>query len=691
MRALDSVEIEKKNGSEIRELKKWLKMLKEKSFNDKASLHRDFEKAEAAVQQRFLNLSQLFSSSGDAQLNNETSITPNINIDTLISETTDNADLEMKLYLPLLNRQAQGWTGHLRRSTIPRNREFFDIKFDWHEKLSANFPEIVPVLEAAWKDYLKSAFNRTKAVGKITKSQLQSVIYGNTAMYLEYSEDLGMIDAFVINPRNVAVSSAKDDINRSKLMVEYTVPITDLLDNPALDNEIIDELQASVDLQTTNLGYLTGDDDTDTVGVEYGNIAVCTFFIPYWSSRKNPKFKFKNLLITIAEGQSKEKEPRTVILRMMELESREQNPILFSTFGPTPEGVVYYQSKILQNLPYQAMANLATSTAMQALLISVFPPLKVIDDGTMTADSYNWYPRAIWSIRTKDDIEQMTIQSDLNAYIAVMNFIEAQVQKSGGITEVLQGARSTAVRKTAFEVEQEKQAGSVPIDYIIEHQSDTLLQPFVFKYSLLAQVYIEAEVENLLSQIKEQEKKEGSTQDELTKWQFIRSTSKMFRNFLIYSKIESKLDNKIKEIAMLNPERAGELVKLNNPAFLYDLIIAKFSEANVIIVGNSAEAEKREMKEDLLEFLQLAPNLGIEQTTGKRMDGNEVLAIMDKVFNLPLSKMFKIQSELQQQNPLATAQAAAAGGQAPQGDGSAAAPIPNPQLPPGAAPPPAQT
>lgn len=676
MKNLDVLEITKNNPESIEEFKKFLLHLKTVSFGEKAQLHRDWEKAEAAVLQRFLNLSKLYTASGNAGTP-ETSITNAINIDQLISESTDTTDVEMKFYLPLSSRQAQGWTGHLRRSTIPRNREFFSIKFDWHEKLSANYPELVPVLEASWKDYLMATYNRIKAASKITKAQLQSVIFGNTCMYLEYSEDLGLVDAHVINVRDMAIHSAKEDINKSKLVINYQVPITDLLDNPSLDKEIVDELKMSMALTDDPVSYHSQENTYENTETDYGMISLSTFFIPYWISKENTDLYFKNILVTVAEGQNEKKERICTILRAIELDSREQNPILFATFGPTPAGTVYYQSKILQNLPYQAMANLATSTAMQALLVATFPPLKVIDDGTMTADSFNWYPRAIWSIRTKDDVEQMDIKSDLNAYIALMGFIEQQVQKGGGITEVNLGARTTSVRKTAFEVEQEKQAGDVPIDYIIEHQNDNLMQPFVFKHTLLSQTYIEAEVENLIYSLKEEEKETGATLDELKKWQYIRANSRMFKNFLIYSKIEEKIDTKIKELYQLDPEKALEIQSINSPAFIYSLIISKFTEANVIIEGNTAEATKRELKEDLLELLQLVPTLGLEQKTGKPLDGDQVLMLFDKVYNLPISKLFKPLNKTAQENPMAAI--AAAGGQVAS---------PNTQLPQGAVTPP---
>jgi len=678
MKNLDILEIEKNNPESIDEFKKFLLHLKTTSFMEKAQLHRDWEKAEAAVLQRFINLSKLATTSGNAG-SIETDITSPVNVDQIIAESTDTTDVEMKFYLPLSSRQAQGWTGHLRRSTIPRNREFFSVKFDWHEKLSANYPELVPVLEASWKDYLMATYNRIKAPSKITKAQLQSVIFGNTCMYLEYSEDLGLVDAHVINVRDMAIHSAKEDINRSKLMINYQVPITDLLDNPSLDKEITDELKMSMDLASTGISYHSQETTylENTEIADYGMINLSTLFIPYWVSRENPKLHFKNILVTIAEGQSEDKDKICTILRAIELDSREQNPILFATFGPTPAGTVYYQSKILQNLPYQAMANLATSTAMQALLVATFPPLKVIDDGTMTADSFNWYPRAIWSIRTKDDVEQMDIKSDLNAYIALMGFIEQQVQKGSGITEINLGQRTSTVRKTLGEVEQEKQAGDVPIDYIIEHQNDNLMQPFVFKHTLLSQTYIEAEVENLLFDMGEEEKKNGTKMDELKKWQYIRANSRMFRNFLIYSKIEEKIDNKMKDLYRIDPEKATELQSILNPAFIYSLIITKFTESNIIIEGNTAEATKRELKEDLLELLQLAPTLMLEQRTGKPMDGNEILRLLDKVYNLPISKLFKSMPQILQENPAAVI--AAAGGQAV---------APNTQLPQAAAQPP---
>ncbi len=652
---------------------KFLINLEQTAFFSRDHLEGEWRKVEAAINQQFVAQEELLVARSQ---------TGSPSAEQLFGEELDAGDLEMRLYIPLLARMMEGWVGHLRRVGIPVNRQFFRVKFDYRGKLSIKFPFLVSIFEDAWQDFYTVAFNRIKAISKLTKGQKQTVTFGNTVLNLDYDKDVGLIDTKVVNIRNFALYPPKDDPSRSNMIVKSTVPIGDLEERLDIPDNELEKLLPEGNVDHGHAGSYSQGTDSQ---VPFGQVEIWTYFIPYYKdykkeelTEKKQSFKLRNAIVLLGVNKSgTTPEEKYILLKVFELDNREQNPLLFSTFGPTLPNVPYDRGKLPQYIPYQALMNLLSYGAARGVAVAVDPPLLVKSTLKGTSDSYQVAPGVMWPVEDKNDISQLEIRPNLDHFLSFIEWVEKAAAKGIGITELLEGAESGggSSRKTATQSVEERKSGEVRIDYIAEHQNDNYFQPFVYKYGLQSQLHMQIEVESAkeIWNLYKEENPEtlddafwsfatGDTEIEVQD-QTIINPCPLYRNFLTFSNIRQRIDAKQKEIeaqAMLQTQQQSMTVPDMTfappqvPAIteeeLYEAIIDPILSTNIIVEGSTGEITKREQRQDFLDLEMFFERLDTPtvpgmpsrlQSAGLYLDPKEVAKVASKLFNMPSVDLVK--------------------------------------------------
>ena len=621
MQNLDVSKIDKKITDE---LIKWLNSVEDQAFELQKTMHSDWRKAELAINQEFKG--------GKKK--------PTFNF-----EGSDKNDEQFAFYDPQSVRISEGLISQLLRSSIPRNGKFFSIRHRFNAQM-VEFPKYLPCLSQADENFLKEAYVVIKATNKIIKAYKQKIDKGSDCGYFEYSSDLGLMDYHVQNIKRVALYPVRDDKVRTNHILRYTYPISSLRNNPTIDSKLVKDIKPSRSITDRTITKRGDDIDTDLEldEIPYGHVHVSTFFIPWWGSVENEKFELNNALITIVRNGLVTKDNKNniggVIVKILELDSTLDNPILFATFNPTDPGVLYGKSKIVQLLPYQELQNLLLSVGSEAVMMNLYPPITVVDDGTLdNIGAADYAPRGIMPKTASNSIEQLRIQNDLAGMISFLEVIQSKVQLASNITDIIEGGRggttTPGARKTKFEIQRELEGSDAKIDIITRHNEEDYLQPFTLKYLRLTKAHIKEEVENLLAIYETQNLESGLDPNrlEVAKWEFVKQNSKIYRNYLQFSGIEKILEDKTKELSANQDEDAEFFMDSLTPSFLFEIVTTPNESASVLIDGSLGELKKAEKLEDIQTALQILEGLGIRQSTGRDYDFTELIRALKDNLN----------------------------------------------------------
>ncbi len=665
-------DIYKEIPKEIREetLPEWLEKLYRAAFLSQLPLAVEWEKAQAMCDMRFTNQDLILSKSS---LKNA-----------FRGEKADDDDFESLMYDPMSSRMVDTLAAHLRRVGIPVNRDIFNINYDYHGVLSDRFPFLVHLMEEAYQDFGKRAFQRGKIISKLVKGQRQSIIKGNTVLNLDYDKTMGLVDAKVLKIENFALYPPKDESDKCYKIVRSDIPESDLKIRFDIPDESLEQLipAKEIVLQGIDVGN-TQYYPSDTT-LSFGRIRVWVFFIPYYrdyvteqSTGKTQKFELTNALILLGvnelggmKGDSSSK-ARKVLLKVVELDSADQCPILFSTLMPPEVGSPWGKTVLLKYRGHQTTLNQLDFAANKAVPMYIDPVKKVVSDGTMTSEDYEIGPGSVLFCKNKDDITFETVQANLQHYILFKDHIERDFGKGFGVTELMEGTQRTkGGDKTATEASEERKSGEVKIDYIAEWQNDNYFAEFVYKYLLLSQLYMEQEVESAKVIWAEYEA-QAQGQIQGTMWDWIKGKGPiniggkdyknpcpLYHNFLSFSKIEQKLQDKFAEMLQPNPI-SGESMPFtgsiasqifsdpNGDELLYQAIIYPIHNTDITTEASTGEVSKAAQRQNFQAAMQVyngldTPNeMGVSRLgqEGLKLNPKEIIRLTDKFYSLPSNKL----------------------------------------------------
>ena len=245
----------------------------------------------------------------------------------------------------------------------------------------------------------------------------------------------------------------------------------------------------------------------------------------------------------------------------------------------------------------------------------------------------------------------------------MLEFVYKTAGQITGGTDTLKGVDTNpSARKSATQAEDERQSGEVRIDFPAEWQNDTFLKWFVYVYSILSQSYLQQEVEDLMELWNEKSTKKGKPVDEKKKWDFIKSKSLAFQNFLSFSNIEEKIRLRLKELRDGGmPLTATVAEDFIDTQLLYEAIIERLRMTNIIVDGSTSEVSAREAKQDFLDYItSFLMTLPLAEA-GMSLKIKEIIRVASKLFGMPEADFVQMISQAQASNPqsLMTQQAAA--------------------------------
>ena len=633
---MKDLDIENDIPKKIREevLPEWLEKLYRAAFMIQMPLAIEWAKAQAMYDMRFSNQ--------DLYLNRTVERTSNYGGDKM-----DNDDVESMMYDPMSSRMVDTLAAHLRRVGIPINRELFRIQYNYHSTLSDKYPFMVYLLEEAWEDFGPRAFQKANIVSKLVKGQKQAIIKSQTVLNLDYDKTLGLIDAKPIRVEDFALYPPKEEINKCCLVIKTHIPESDLrirFDIP--DDELV-KLVPQKDIVFDGIDSNVFNPTPVTQTIPFGHIAVWVYFIPYYrdyseeeETGKPQKFELRNALIMmgvneIATGSDKtKKDIKKTLLKVVELDSVEECPILFSTLTAPEVGSPYCGNILLKYRGHQTTLNQLDFAFNRAVPMYIDPIKKVVSDGKQTSEDYEVGPGGILFCNNPNDIVFEKVQANLEHYILGKDHIERDFAKGFGVSELIEGIQRTkGGDKTATESEEERKSGEVKIDYIAEWQNDNYYQQFNFKYLLLTHVYIEEEVNSSKVVWEEYEKSEEyDATINFLDWvkgkktitffgKTLNNPAPLYRNFILFSGIESKLKDKFQEFnpGIPNDQLAQQLQEnsIANLMFndtegdemLYQAIIQRFGFSDILIESSTGEITKLTQRDNFNQAMNILNGL----------------------------------------------------------------------------------
>ena len=665
MKSIDPTKLSK---SVRDELIRQINNLDLQGFNYKADFDSQCMLAEAAFKQIFLNT--------DTYENLRNLNDDDREFESLISQSEDGEDFAYSFYIPLASAQGESWAGRLMKGLIPQNDKFYGFDLKHHALLKGPLKYLRKPVEKAFNNFLKYAFNDIKLKPKILKYLTQLVVYGNAPYMLDYNPDLRLVDFMNKNMKNFAIYPAREELSKANFVLRHNILYSDLIRNPEIPKKIIKQIRSQNILVVDQVGYMTAAQETIGRVVPKGYVAATTIFMPSFTcydDKNQEDVVFQNVLVTVVRNQytSGEKEPtelKTVIVKMTELDRRADNPLGFSTFGPTLAGTIYYQSKLYQMLPYQAMSNMSTSAAMQALMLSIFPPLKVVNTGDEQENfAYEFSPRAIWPVKSTTDIEVQEVDARLDLYLEVMKFIELSAQKSSGIIGDSAGySANPSERKTAFQTDVQKETTDSRTDVPPNYLEDTFLAPLVTNYLTTTQQIIKSQVDARMSVFNSYESKSNRKVDPNKKWDLIINGdpetdvqgADLLKQFLVYSSIEEEIQDELEKLSQTNPEIAQQIQSVLNFDLIYKIITERLSNSAIIIEGNNSALRNQQELDSVSTVLTLLKGLKEDPSTGQVFSNKvynvpELEDLFVKLANIPDIKLLVDAASIQPQQPTA--------------------------------------
>lgn len=595
-------------------------------------------------------------------------------ISNALDDNTDKDDFAYNLYPPFLRAQGESWFGHISEAILPADKKFFAVTITEIPGISEISPKLVSIIEDSWQEFLDKAFQRVNFVSKMFSAILQLVVFGNNPTQIDYNPEEGLMDLTVLNMKRFAVWPFKEDITRSNMVYRHHLFLPDLMGDPTIRGSILKDIIPELSLHTDYSTYFSQEvsEAKQSDRVPYDHVAAVNFFVPSFRTRwttdsgTEKEFSLTNCLITVLRKEQLKTNNGKVpsaILKIIKFETRKDSPMTFSRFGTVMPNTPYYQSKIYQNTPFQAMANLMTSIALQAFMLSIFPMMKRKDYGDETEDDIEYTPRTVLSLKNMEDVEVLAFPFKLDDYITAMKYMYSLVQQSSAITETLEGTKSNpSERKTKFEAESLYNSGSVRINSVIKHLEGDFLHPNVSKYCSLTQFYLRHQKEVLDATV-------GEGIDETNKMELFIQKSKLYRNFLTLSRIKTKIRNLIKELTMSgNTVLMGEAQQLTavlDENTLFKIITTPLSTSDITIQGNTAEINKSFQLQAIDSIIQHLTSLGAEQRTGKMININGILDQLKKLLGAP-DMEFLVDPSQVVRNVAPSAPAPMAGGTQPE-------------------------
>ena len=611
-------------------LPNFLEELYKAAFITKGPLDNYCKQAKAMVDMKFLN---------EELLNN-----PNHEDRNWWGDKVDTDDYESMTYDPMSARMVKALAAHLRRIGIPSNRQFFKLNFSYNPILSDRYNFLTPVFEDAWSEFLGKAFKRCKAIPKLIKAQRQSIVFGNTVIYVDYDKPLGVVNVKPIKLKNFALYPPKDDVSNCAMVIQSNIPESDLKARFDLDEDRLDMLVPATEIQARTIV----DDKGETGSQPYGTVRVWTFFLPYYKNYtkgkkdKKNKFELRNALIMLGVNENtQDGKPEKVLLHILELDSREQNPISFSNLTAGEIDEPYNRPELVDYRGHQATLNRVDSAADRTVPMLI-DPIKIVSgaDPTNTTEDYEIGPGTVLFETVPNSIRFETVRANLEHYILYKDHVSSDFAKGFGITDLLEGVqRSKGGDKTAKEVERERESGEAKIDYIAEWQNDGFFEDFLIKYLNQTQLHIQQEIE-AAKIIWE------STGQPVTKafWDFakgqqeiqvgdsrIKNPCPLFKNWMTWSKIEQKLKQQFLTLNnMASDLQTADLFKVgiaetifNDPNTgsdtLYRVIIEPFDSTGVTIEGSIGEASRAKDAENFNTVMSFLAQLNMPDATGISM------------------------------------------------------------------------
>lgn len=640
-------------------LPKFLWELYTAAFTAKGPLDNYCKQAKGMIDMQFTN---------EQMLNN-----PNYEDRNWWGDKIDTDDYESMTYDPTSARMVKALAAHLRKIGIPANRQFFKLNLEYNTVLSDQYHFLSTVLEEAWSEYLNKAFKRCKAIPKLVKAQKQSVQLGNTVVYVDYDKPLGVVNVKPIKLQNFALYPPKDDVSNCAMVIRSNIAESDLKVRFDLDEKRLDMLVPATEINSRQIV-----DDRGEVSTQpYGTVRVWTFFLPYYKNyvingedeTKN-KFELRNALVMMGINENtQDGKPEKVILHIVELDSREQNPISFTTLTAGDVDQPYNKPELVDYRGHQATLNRLDSAADRAIPMFI-DPIKIISgaDPTNTSEDYEVGPGAVLFETTPNAIRFETPKANLEHYILYKDHVAADFAKGFGMTENLEGVqRSKPGDKTAKEVEYERESGEGKIDYIAEWQNDGFFEDFLVKYLNQTQLHIEQEIEaaKVIWEAAGQmpgkpfwDFAKGKTSVNI-KDKEIKNPCPVFRNFIVWSKIETKLKNQFMALNNMAPELAtSDIFKVGiaeavfqNPnegsQILYSIIIEPFDSTGITVEGSIGEASRAKEAENfnkVMNFLGIlntpdAAGVSLLQKAGLQINVKEAVRLALKVNPIPTDNL----------------------------------------------------
>lgn len=678
-----ATEIPKKIREES--LPEWLEKLYRAAFLSQLPLAVEWEKAQAMCDMRFTNQDLILSKSS---LKNA-----------FRGEKADDDDFESLMYDPMSSRMVDTLSAHLRRVGIPVNRDIFNINYDYHGVLSDRFPFLVHLMEEAYQDFGKRAFQRAKIISKLVKGQRQAVIKGNTVLNLDYDKTMGLVDAKVLKIENFALYPPKDESDKCYKVVRSDIPESDLKIRFDIPSDALEELIPAKDITLQGLDVGNTQYYPSDTTLPFGRVRVWVFFLPYYrdyveeqNTGKMQKFELTNALVLLGvnelggpKGESGAK-ARKVLLKVIELDNADQCPILFSTLTPPEVGSPWGKTVLLKYRGHQTTLNQLDFAANKAVPMYIDPVKKVVSDGTQTSEDYEIGPGSVLFCKNKDDITFENVQANLQHYILFKDHIERDFGKGFGVTELMEGAQRTkGGDKTATEASEERKSGEVKIDYISEWQNDNYFAEFNYKYLLLTQLYIEQEVESAKVIWAEAVGSSSPEEQNGTFWQWAKGETSitigtkeyknpcpLYKNFLVFSKLEQKLQDKFAEMLQPNPI-TGESMPVtasiaskifsdpNGDELLYQAIIYPIHNTDISTEASTGEVSKAAQRQNFQAAMQVyngldTPNeMGVSRLgqEGLKLNPKEIIRLTDKFYSLPSNKLIVPNPQAIPQAPMA--------------------------------------
>lgn len=612
------------------------------AFIAKGPLDNFCKQAKGMVDMQFMN---------EQMLNN-----PNYEDRNWWGDKVDTDDYESMTYDPMSARMVKALAAHLRRIGIPANRQFFKLNLEYNTQLTDRYHFLSTVLEESWSEFLTKAFKRCKAIPKLIKAQKQSIQLGNTVVYVDYDKPLGVVNVKPVKLQNFALYPPKDDVSNCAMVIRSNIAESDLKVRFDLDEKRLDMLVPATEINSRQIVSDRGETDSQP----YGTVRVWTFFLPYYKQYKTnyetqekEKFELRNALVMMGINENtQDGKPEKVILHILELDSREQNPISFSTLTAGDIDSPYNKPELVDYRGHQATLNRLDSAADRAIPMFI-DPIKIVSgaDPTNTSEDYEVGPGTVLFESVPNAIRFETPRANLEHYILYKDHVTADYAKGFGITENLEGVqRSSGGDKTAKEVESERQSGEAKIDYIAEWQNDGFFEDFLVKYLNQTQLHIQQEIEaaKIIWQ---------ATGQPINKsfWDFAKGLSEvninnkiiknpcpLYRNFIVWSKVEQRLKQQFLTLNNIAPELATpDLFKVgiaeqifNDPnqgsEILYKIITEPFDSTGITIEGSIGEASRAREAENFNKVMNFLGILNTPDPTGTSLLSKSGLQINTK-------------------------------------------------------------